>query len=431
MKKIASLLAPLFIVTSCASGGGSVTSSEPEESGSNKITCTLLKNYTKESFELSSGFIGKGNCLAFDSFEVEAGELIKEPTETPVRNGYDFLGWFKEADCIHQWDFSVDRPTSSFYLYANWKLSEAESYEEPDYEAPSKIDDSISQLVFLDRVMHFPVNNNVVYLPNSAIKRLELLKDDVSVLLNYRVKTGVNLEATYNVSTKKISVNASKGSENVSLNVTVLNGAGSYVVSNSVYENRANGYENEANLIDDYHVMLAGSSSMENWHSSTEDLKPIVTYNHGIGGTTVEQWSDCLNQRLVYPFNPKLVVYYVGINNVIGSKDSADVIYNKLEVLFTKTHEDMPDTKIMYVLMNSIPGYPSYYNVINNVNARVIAFAEGKDYLKIINPGEALLKENGEPNQAYFLTDGLHLSLYGYVLWGGYIKNEIIEALKK
>ena len=38
--------------------------------------------------------------------------------------------------------------------------------------------------------------------------------------------------------------------------------------------------------------------------------------------------------------------------------------------------------------------------------------------------------ENGEPNAAYFRTDGLHLSYYGYVVWGGIIKESIVKGLE-
>ena len=82
-------------------------------------------------------------------------------------------------------------------------------------------------------------------------------------------------------------------------------------------------------------------------------------------------------------------------------------------------------------MMNLIPGYPTYFDVINEVNANVMEYAKSNaDWLTLINPGLALIKENGEPNAAYFRTDGLHLSLYGYVVWGGIIKESILNGLE-
>ena len=63
--------------------------------------------------------------------------------------------------------------------------------------------------------------------------------------------------------------------------------------------------------------------------------------------------------------------------------------------------------------------------------AQVEQYQKANSWLTLINPGLALLKENGEPNAAYFRTDGLHLSYYGYVVWGEIIKQSIIEGLNK
>ena len=179
--------------------------------------------------------------------------------------------------------------------------------------------------------------------------------------------------------------------------------------------------------------MLAGSSSIEFWTSSKEDLDPIVSYNHGIGGTTIEQWDTCLNQRLVFPYKPKMVVYYVGINNVINSGQGSETVWNNLRNFFDHTHEALPDTKVQYILMNLLPGYKDKADIITSVNNNA------KDYLKqnnneswltLIEPGKALLKENGEPNAAYFRVDGLHLSYFGYLVWGGIIKESILNGLE-
>ena len=51
---------------------------------------------------------------------VEYGSLITEPFIRPIRDGFSFGGWYKEAACINIWDFAVDTVTSDITLYARW-----------------------------------------------------------------------------------------------------------------------------------------------------------------------------------------------------------------------------------------------------------------------------------------------------------------------
>ena len=177
--------------------------------------------------------------------------------------------------------------------------------------------------------------------------------------------------------------------------------------------------------------MLAGSSSIEFWSNSKTDLAPIVSYNHGIGGTTIEQWENKLNQRLVFPNKPKMVVYYVGINNVINRKENATTVCNRLVSFFESTHAALPDTKIQYILMNFLPDYNSGYNTtIDAVNKKAIEYQASHDWLTLINPGEALKKPTGEADASFFRSDCVHLSEYGYIIWGGIIKEAIVTGLE-
>ena len=287
------------------------------------------------------------------------------------------------------------------------------------------LDNSATTDYVINSVMNFKISGRQVKLPTSALSKLEANKTGVLSLLEYKVKSGKTITATYE--NKVITVTCGSNVETINVKDDSLN----LVVDNSTYETKAKKYEakiDEEN--ENYHVMLAGSSSIEFWESSKEDLAPVVSYNHGIGGTTIEEWTEKLNQRLVYPYKPKMVVYYVGINNVINSKQDANTIWNNLQKFFNDTHEAMPDTKVQYIMMNLIPGYSTYWNIINTVNSQVVEYQKSNTWLTLINPGTALLKENGEPNAAYFRTDGLHLSYYGYVGWGVIIKESILKGLE-
>ena len=386
----------------------------------------FFDNYLREDFVLSNGTKGKGNNLLFRTVEVVHGTLVDKPDD-PYRKNYEFKGWYKEEACENEWNFMTDLVNSNLRLFAKWGYAEVQEDQEPPYTPPSDLlpaDSPKSHEII--SVMNFKVVDGVVKLPTAAISRLESFASsnngNVLPLIEYKVSPAISNRGAHYENKTITAYGETIQVKDDSLNLTL---------DNSSYETKAKKYEakiEEEN--ENYHVMLAGSSSIEFWESSKQDLNPIVSYNHGIGGTTIEEWDEKLNARLVYPYKPKMVVYYVGINNVINSKQDANTIWNNLEKFFNDTHAAMPDTKVQYIMMNLIPGYSSYWNVINTVNAKVVEYQASNSWLTLINPGTALLKANGEPNAAYFRTDGLHLSYYGYVVWGGIIKESILRGLE-
>ncbi|HQD76934.1 MAG TPA: leucine-rich repeat domain-containing protein [Bacillota bacterium] len=83
-----------------SSGGGRGGSS----SGSSTYTVTFESNGGSE----------------VSSIRVTYGSKISAP-EVPVRDGYKFTGWYKEAALINLWDFDTDIVTTDITLYAGWE----------------------------------------------------------------------------------------------------------------------------------------------------------------------------------------------------------------------------------------------------------------------------------------------------------------------
>jgi len=63
----------------------------------------------------------QGGNIVNSTVMLKSGELAKEPA-TPVRTGYDFTGWYKEASCINKFNFSSDTVFSNTTLYASWQI---------------------------------------------------------------------------------------------------------------------------------------------------------------------------------------------------------------------------------------------------------------------------------------------------------------------
>ena len=388
-------------------------------------------NYRKGEATLPSGYIAVGDDLLYQQDKIVIGELLSEPI-APEREGYSFSGWFNEKEGLEEWDFTNDRATGNLFLYAKWHLEQENPYIEPEYIPVERIDDAMSQNFIFESVCNMPVESGIVNLTRAAIRRLENSADDCLDNIGYVRKSATQIvSARYVASTNIVTIITSYQGVNSQHAALIVDVTASYSLSGS-FETKASNYENKDGEELNHRVLLGGSSSMENWDTSIQDLNPIISYNHGIGGTTVQHWINSLARRLIYPYSPKAVVLYVGINNVINSKESGQVTGDLLIELFDDIHEHLPDSQIFYVLMNKLPGFPQYTQEIITGNDIVIDYAEqgsNSTWLKPIDAGTVLLKPTGMPNVAYFLSDGLHLSRYGYVLWGGQIKKALMENL--
>jgi uncharacterized repeat protein (TIGR02543 family) len=56
---------------------------------------------------------------AIDPVVIGEGLVITAPA-TPVKDGFVFVGWFKEVELTNLWDFDVDTVTANITLYAKW-----------------------------------------------------------------------------------------------------------------------------------------------------------------------------------------------------------------------------------------------------------------------------------------------------------------------
>ena len=63
---------------------------------------------------------GHGKAPASQTGLVSYTDKVVEPT-APSEHQYEFLGWYKEHDCINKWDFDKDIVTDDMTLYAKWK----------------------------------------------------------------------------------------------------------------------------------------------------------------------------------------------------------------------------------------------------------------------------------------------------------------------
>ena len=88
--------------------------------GNLELFAQWISTYTVE-FDL------QGHGSAIDAQEVAEGGKVTEPT-APIASGYDFNGWYKEAECTNAWNFDTDVVTATTTLYAKWTEHIAPTY---------------------------------------------------------------------------------------------------------------------------------------------------------------------------------------------------------------------------------------------------------------------------------------------------------------
>lgn len=429
MRKLIPMLLLPFVLCSCSSGELRIAEGDIKEWEMQTVV-NFMTNYNNKTYSYDD-FDAIANNLVYQQVKVKKSGEIDPPEVNPSREDYSFGGWYKESSCDNAFDFANEIVERSLFLYASWEKTGESSYQEPEYVVPDHVDDTLTSLIKVTGILNCEVKNGIAYLPYGSLLRLQNHIDDVRFAINYSHQSGVTLKsAVASIENMNITIVAEKDGDEETTIITAQEIVSVHKLSNATYEEKATAYEVKGAEAENYHVMMAGSSSMEFWTGYAQAMNPIISYNHGIGGTTVTDWINHLNERLVYPYMPKVVTYYVGINDLINSHNNPSMIINNVKTLFTKTHQRLPDTKIFYVLLNRLPGYLlSYSENIDTINEGIKALAQELPYVGIIDAGKVLLKATGVANSAYFRLDNLHLSEYGYVLWGREIFNAIKDYL--
>ena len=62
-----------------------------------------------------------GTLTSAETCQEKQNERIQRPYEEPIREGYYFRGWYKDADCTQMWDFDDPIP-GNMTLYAGWDI---------------------------------------------------------------------------------------------------------------------------------------------------------------------------------------------------------------------------------------------------------------------------------------------------------------------
>jgi len=158
-------------------------------------------------------------------------------------------------------------------------------------------------------------------------------------------------------------------------------------------------------------VLFVGSSSIRMW-PTRECFEGLPVINRGFGGSQISE-VNYFARRIVLCYEPKVIVFYAGDNDVAAGKDARRV-FDDYKKFIKLVHSELPGIRIIYVGIKPSGSRWSLWPVMNEANMMIKDFSGKDDRLFYFDSATPLLGSDGKPNVEFFLKDQLHLNDKGY-----------------
>lgn len=186
------------------------------------------------------------------------------------------------------------------------------------------------------------------------------------------------------------------------------------------FEKEVAGIEKKYPVSDHQHgILFYGASNFRLWTEMEQDLKELNVQNHGFGGSTdklLVQYAD----RLLYPYNPDIVVFQTGSNDYVAmsgtdaEKVAACMDYKRQ--MFEAFHEALPNAKFVIMSGLLLPGRSRYTALTQTVNKELQALCNEKDYMYFVDASD-MTYDGTSFAKELFVADGIHLNHDGQLRW--------------
>lgn len=170
-------------------------------------------------------------------------------------------------------------------------------------------------------------------------------------------------------------------------------------------------------------VLFIGSSSIRFWDTLADDFPGTPVINRGFGGSELRD-STWYAHRIIVPYAPRQVVIYAGDNDLHAGR-TPQQLREDFRAFVQRVRRDLPRVRISYISTKPSPARATLLDTQREANALIQAEALqlGVDYIDIFNP---MLGADGQPNEALFIKDRLHMNRAGYELW----QREIVPYIR-
>lgn len=153
-------------------------------------------------------------------------------------------------------------------------------------------------------------------------------------------------------------------------------------------------------------IVFTGSSIFQFWTQLREQMAPLPVLNRAIAGTVTQDMVNRMGQ-LVLPYQPRIVVFYCGSNDISAGDDAGPII-ERTKRYIQILHAKLPDTFFYYTAIQKAPEKRRRWDVVDAVNQEMERYSHQVSNVGFIDLNPVLFDSSGRVRQELFLSDGLH-----------------------
>lgn len=161
-------------------------------------------------------------------------------------------------------------------------------------------------------------------------------------------------------------------------------------------------------------VLFIGSSTVRMWKTLDKDFPGCNVINRGFGGSQIVD-STHFAERVIFPYEPKMVLLRAGGNDIHAGKSAAQV-FEEYKAFVAKIHARLPKTQIAYIALCPAPSRWAERDANKALNESVKEYSKTRPYLKYVETYDMSLTPDGQAREELFLPDRLHFNAEGYKL---------------
>jgi hypothetical protein len=172
-------------------------------------------------------------------------------------------------------------------------------------------------------------------------------------------------------------------------------------------------------------ILFIGSSSIRGWETLKEDMAPFPVINRGFGGSQAHHVLYYMD-RIVFPYQPRAIVFYEGDNDIAAGKHPQQFI-DECRIFADRVQHHLPGTPIFFLSVKPSVSRTLYEEARREANKLLQELAAGDDRLHYVDISTDMFDASGRIRDDIFLDDQLHLNAKGYELWANIIRKELFS----